>query len=120
MTQPDLFSSYVQLPSDHAHVYAYIQPRRKANGITQTELAELTGFSPRAVRQLCKEMIEDYGLNIGSGPTGFYIVTEAAEIERIYNDWVSRAYSILRRAKAFRRNCDLDGVLGQLQLHLKA
>lgn len=121
MTQPDLFSSrIVELPHDHLEVYRCIEQRRgRAAGILQAELAQLTGFNTRVVRQIIKELIEDYGVLVGSGSTGFYIPVCENEVQHIVRDLCSRAMSILGRMCAIEKNPDVADLVGQLRMRLE-
>lgn len=60
MEQLDIFSfvSGPELPPDHARVYEQIRDHRgRRAGVLQATLAERTGFSSRAVRQIVKRLL---------------------------------------------------------------
>lgn len=119
MTQLNIFD-YVppqELPADHHAVYSIIERRRgKASGILQVDLANATGFNPRVVRQLVKELIEYYGKPIGSGSTGFFIPVTDAEVRHIRRDLAARAKSIFQRLAALDKSPDIIRLLGQAEL----
>ena len=109
------------LPAEHLKVYRNIELcRGRSNGILSSLVADYSGMSDREVRKLVKELVEVYGVAIGSGPTGFFIPETAEEVRQIRRALLSRAYSLLKRVAALDKNSDLAGILGQLQLAQEA
>jgi hypothetical protein len=71
------------------------------------------------VRDTIKVLVETYNQPIGSGSSGFFIAQSSEEILEVYHNLLSRAFSILKRAKVFKNNAHLDEALGQLRMELK-
>lgn len=101
-------------------VYGLIISFRGANkGITQKRLSDLTGYSTRSVRMIVKELIEDHGVAIGSGNTGFYIPELPEEVRHIRNNLLARAYSILGRVSKLDKTDDFSKIMGQIKMKLE-
>jgi 3-dehydroquinate synthase class II len=93
--------------------------REKKNGIKVKRITALTGIPDRSVRDTIKVLVETYNQPIGSGSSGFFIAQSSEEILEVYHNLLSRAFSILKRAKVFKNNAHLDEALGQLRMELK-
>ena len=119
MPQPDLFRTdpLPSLPVDHLRVLQVIEDHRgKRNAILSPWVAETVGLGDRKVRQLIKELVEDHGIAIGSCSSGFFIPGTPEEVQALRRFFLAHAYSLLKRVSALDKNCDLAGILGQLQL----
>lgn len=74
------------------------------------------------VRQAVRSLIMEHGELIGSTnkkPSGYYLITNPAEIEENYQSLKKRALKILARG-AMLKKVGLPMLLGQLSLELKA
>lgn len=97
----------------------------QANAKPVPELANLAGLSPRRAQDVVKELIEEWGIPIGSAyvppHAGWYVCATEPERRENYDALGRRALSILKRRKAFnpRHNTVLNVIFaGQLPLPL--
>lgn len=91
----------------------------KESAISAAEIVALTGIGDRKMRDIVKTLVEDHGIPIGSCPAGFFIAVTEKEILGVFRTYLSWAFSLLKRASAFKRNSHLDEILGQLRLELE-
>ena len=120
--QSDLFSSVndQDMPDEVREIYKLIcHHRGKKNGIKTKRLTALTDIPDRSVRDAIKVLVEVYNQPIGSGPSGFFVAQSSEEILEVYHNLLSRAFSMLKRAKVFKNNAHLDEALGQLRMELE-
>ena len=108
------------LPEELQKLYALVKNRQgKAAAISAAELVSQTGIPDRKMRDLVKALVEEHGIPIGSCPSGFFIAETAEEIDTVCHTYLAWAFSLLKRAKAFKRNSRLDEILGQLKLEME-
>ena len=74
----------------------------RQNAVPRKELSAVVGLSDRRVRA-CIEAARRAGTFIISSDSGYYIATEAEEVERQYRIDRARALSILQRLTPMRR-----------------
>jgi hypothetical protein len=83
-------------------------------------VAGRVGLGDSRVRHIIKELVEVHGVAIGSCSAGFFIPETPDEVQAMRRLFLSHAYSLLKRVSALDKNCDLSGILGQLQLAQQA
>jgi hypothetical protein len=70
--------------------------------LTAQNLPVIQGRTQEHVRQSISSMVNDFGQLIGSGRTGYYIITSRDEVIDTIMDLVSRSRSNLDRANRLR------------------
>lgn len=116
--QGNLFS-FSAVPEELVPVLELVQSRKgKANAIPVAAITRETGIPDRKARDMVKQLVEIHHYPIGSCPAGFFMAETEAEILECYRTLLSWAFSVLVRAKAFKKNSRLDEVLGQLKFEL--
>lgn len=108
------------MTEEQRQVFALIESRKgKANALPVAAITRATGIADRRARDVVKSLVEEHHIPIGSCTAGFYIAETEEEILEVYHTFLSWAFSVLNRAKAFKRNARLDEILGQLKLELR-
>ena len=81
-------------------------------------LAEAVGVTPRNLQEIVRHLINEHGEPIGSAtssPTGYYYISDAREVEEVYQTLRHRALCILQRAAKLKRTTIVT-VFGQGEL----
>jgi hypothetical protein len=103
---------WVELSVNHKKVLRLLG-KGKQNAKISKEIQLVTGFTDKKIRTLVAEM-SLYGIDVGSGSRGFYIMMTDEEYEEVYLNFKSRAYGNLRRAKAVKNNPHRDQLMAFL------
>jgi hypothetical protein len=94
-------SLFDSLPANHKRVLSLIGEGQE-NASTVNYIRSLTGFADVHVRELVSDMVNNYGLKIGSGCNGFYMITNEEELNHTVRNLMSRATKIIARARALQ------------------
>lgn len=90
------------------------------NAVSQADLAAKLGYRPRQVRQIIKDLIEQFGQPIGSLYTrhgGYYWITSKSEAEWTCKQITDHSISGLSRVAALK-GITLREFMGQIELGL--
>lgn len=86
--------------------------------IRLSSLVEITGIPERAVRSALKNLVEVYGMLVGStstNPPGYFLIQTPEELEDVCRRYNGYGLSMLRRSSRLR-GIALSELFGQLQL----
>jgi len=91
------------------------------SAISMPDLTAKAGVSStRRLQQIVKDLVEIYGVRIGSGvANGFFIIETADEAHRVAQNFWKRAFSNIRHAQAIERMSvagTLDKIAGLFDL----
>lgn len=93
------------------------QGRERA--VPMPELARRLGISTRAVQSEIEYLILEHGKRIGSScgkVSGYYLITDEADLELVYRNRMNRAVSNFRIASRLKRETAVQEMLGQVSL----
>jgi hypothetical protein len=97
------------LPEYYQKVLCLI-PEGSDKPITVSEISKITGYRGQLVRDIVSKLIVTYGYRIGTSnikhQSGYYMITNAVEQEATVRNLRSRAFKILKRAKAIENGPD--------------
>jgi len=94
--------------------------RGRQNARSVDLLAELTGIQRRHVEKIVRRLIAEHNMFIGSScgrPSGYYLITDAAEIDQVYESLRHRGIQILMRAAKLKK-LSLSEVFGQERMEI--
>ena len=95
------------LTTEERMVADFIRDRRRANPIPLKELVVRTSFSERAVKLIVGELIVKHGMKIGASRelprAGYYLCTNASDVECAVRPLRSTAESLRKRINALTR-----------------
>jgi hypothetical protein len=94
------------------------QCRGQGQAMNQHQLAAMTGIRPRRVREIIAALVVDYGYVIGSGQTGYYVVTDAAELAEAKHELYGRLCKLSRRLARIEHS-SLEYIWGQMKLRME-
>ena len=104
--QLDIFDE-MTMDSESQHVLGLIRRRNgRSEALSVATLSELTGISPRTVRDIVKVLIEKHHIRIGSSlgnPPGYYMIATKEEAEQNERTLRRLGLSILTRAAVLKK-----------------
>jgi hypothetical protein len=116
--QPPRFSREGMSEEQRAIIGMIEDRKGKSMALPVAALTRATSIPDRRARDVVKSLVEEHRIPIGSCTAGFYIAETEEEIQEVYHTFLSWAFSVLRRARAFKQSSHLDEILGQLRLEL--
>jgi len=110
----------IQMPLDHKMICNIIRDQHQGAiaSINQADLAAVSGIRKRRVRKIIKELIEQFGMPIGTLYTqagGYFWITTKSEAEVSCKAISDHAISQLSRVAALKKTT-LRKYVGQLDL----
>jgi hypothetical protein len=114
LTTKEKYLPVESLPAEHRKVLNLLG-KGSVNPITVKNIVTLTGWNEQKIRAIVSEMTTKYGIPIGTGPTGYFIIMDELEQEATYRNLRSRALKILRRARAIKNMPDKEQLMALLE-----
>jgi hypothetical protein len=109
------------IPEPAAGIWRIIcgECRGRENAIPMPELAGRLGVSTRTVQSEIELLILEYGKPIGSScgkVSGYYMITDEADLELVFRNRINRAISNFRVAYALKREAAVHEMQGQMSM----
>ena len=113
------------LTAEQQAVWDIIKQRPgRDNALSAGEIGSMAGFPEdikshyRLVRRIIRELVVDHYLNIGSSPSGFFMIANEDEMDDCYRSLRSMGLKILQKAARIKK-VSLHKFLGQLSMEIE-
>lgn len=87
--------------------------------VSVQKLADFVGVSPREVKAIVKDLVENFGIPIGASrgePHGYYLVMTLEEMRTTVRVYEGEVFSLLRRIRTLNPKHRMVELFGQMKL----